>query len=218
MTFLNRKAFIVFFIQLISIMTNQELTYADQKALYQLVKILDSSYTTQASFEQISRDKEGNIFRKTDGNILLKNPGRFYWHLKAPDSQIIILNNKKLLIWDLDLDQVIVKNIDKSVNSLTAFLLEGNFKKVNQFYNVTLRKNKKNSIFTLEPREGDRKKGFQFTSIVLIFRQERICEIRINDIFKQSTQILFSSVRINQSIPEKKFNPIIPKGIDIIQD
>ena len=84
--------------------------------------------TISSNFTQDTYDKHGNVIEHSIGYLLLKKPNNFYWEILRPNEQIIVKNKIKLWIYDKDLDQVTIQNIEaiKQFNVLNL-LIDENF-------------------------------------------------------------------------------------------
>jgi len=71
---------------------------------------------------------QGAAFAQPDesrGTLLLQRPGKFRWDYMQPYKQQIVGDGQRLWIYDVDLEQVIVKPMDAALGDTPALLLSG---------------------------------------------------------------------------------------------
>src|SRR3990167_5239597 len=79
-----------------------------------LQKKLNTLQSMRANFTQVIYVKQREISH-SDGNMALQRPGHFRWQTKNPMAQIIVADGKKIWIYDVDLEQVTVKDQNKNL-------------------------------------------------------------------------------------------------------
>ena len=99
-----------------------------------------SNNTFQSHFEQIIRDEQGDMIDKMEGIISIEKPDNFRWHYKRPYEQIIIGNGVKLLSYDIDLNNITLRDYRNINNTAPIIMLKGdedsarNLKLINSYY------------------------------------------------------------------------------------
>ena len=99
-----------------------------------------SNNTFQSHFEQIIRDEQGEMIDKMEGIISIEKPDNFRWHYKRPYEQIIIGNGVKLLSYDIDLNNITLRDYRNINNTAPIIMLKGdedsarNLKLINSYY------------------------------------------------------------------------------------
>ena len=99
-----------------------------------------SNKTFQSHVEQIIRDEQGEIIDKMEGTISIEKPDNFRWHYKRPYEQIIIGNGVKLLSYDIDLNNITLRDYRSINNTAPIIMLKGdedsvrNLKLINSYY------------------------------------------------------------------------------------
>jgi outer membrane lipoprotein carrier protein len=72
------------------------------------------------------RRGQGSERRKeSNGTFSFQRPGKFRWTYERPIAQVIVGDGEKLWIYDKDLNQVIVRKLDRALGSTPAALLAG---------------------------------------------------------------------------------------------
>lgn len=181
----------------------------------ELAGLLESYQSYQADFIQIVVNQNGNNVQDTRGSLKAKRPGMFYWETSAPLSQFIVSNGDTVEVYDPDLEQVTIHNLDDRVQSTPALLLSGQVDNLEQTYRVTGRQIGDNTLeFTLEPRSPDS----LFTSLRLTFFKGELQEMRMQDSLGQVSILSFDDIRLNEPVAASAFTLEYPEGVDIIRD
>ena len=188
--------------------------HADSKDVARLTQLLEGSKTLSARFSQLTLDGTGTQLQETAGDMSLQRPGLFYWHTDAPQEQLMVSDGKKVSLWDPDLQQVTIKKLDVRLTQTPALLLSGDVSKINESFDITSKEAGEVVDFTLKPKTKDT----LFDSLRLSFRKGLINDMQLVDSVCQRTNILFTGVKANESIPASKFQFVTPKGADVIQE
>ena len=187
--------------------------HADAESVKRLGQLLGSD-TITARFSQLTLDGSGTQLQETAGQMSLQRPGLFYWHTDAPQEQLMVSDGKKVSLWDPDLEQVTIKNLDQRLTQTPALLLSGDVSKISQSFDISAKEAGGVIDFTLKPKTKDT----LFDSLRLSFRNGLVNDMQLIDSVGQRTNILFTGVKANEPIPASKFKFDIPKGADVIQE
>lgn len=188
--------------------------HADQKDVARLTQLLENSQTLTARFSQLTLDGSGTQLQETAGEMALQRPGLFNWHTDAPQEQLMVSDGKKVSLWDPDLEQVTIKNLDQRLTQTPALLLSGDVSKISQSFDISAKEAGDVIDFVLKPKTRDT----LFDSLRLSFRKGMINDMQLIDSVGQRTNILFMNVKANEPIAASKFKFDIPKGADVIQE
>ncbi|CAM3191293.1 outer membrane lipoprotein carrier protein LolA [Pseudomonas floridensis] len=188
--------------------------HADSKDVTRLTQLLENSRTLTARFSQLTLDGSGTQLQETSGEMALQRPGLFNWHTDAPQEQLMVSDGKKVSLWDPDLEQVTIKTLDQRLTQTPALLLSGDVSKISESFDITAKEAGGVIDFVLKPKTKDT----LFDSLRLSFRNGIINDMQLIDSVGQRTNILFTGVKANESIPASKFQFQIPKGADVIQE
>src|SRR5580698_5073340 len=96
-------------------------------------KLLDGVQSWSADFTQTIDDGHGKIVRSAAGKIYLQKPGKFRWDYSKPSAQTIVADGKDIWLYDQDLQQANVREMDVSLSSTPAVLLSGGATVSSQF-------------------------------------------------------------------------------------
>lgn len=183
----------------------------------ELSALLGHFSSIQANFTQQIMDGQGNIVQKSSGKMQLKRPGLFRWETKEPTAQLIIANDNDLWVYDPDLEQATVQDLQQVGGNAPAFLLSGSMKTILEKFEVSLESSKdQDKWFRLTPKQNKKQDLFQW--IDLHFNNGELAGMRFQDSLNQLTELKFSDIKLNKKIPEGRFvfNP--PEGVDVIRN
>jgi outer membrane lipoprotein carrier protein len=181
----------------------------------ELASLLEGYESYQADFIQIVVNENGNKVQETRGTLKAKRPGLFYWETSAPLSQFVVSNGETVEVYDPDLEQVTIHNLDERVQSTPALLLSGEVDNLEETYRVSGRKvGEHTREFTLEPKSPDS----LFTSLRLTFYKGELQEMRMQDSLSQISILSFDRIRVNEPVEASVFTLEYPEGVDIIRD
>lgn len=189
--------------------------HADQAASVQrLTGLLQKIETLTGRFSQLSLDGTGTQLQETSGEISLKRPGQFRWHTDEPMEQLLVSNGEKVWLYDPDLEQVTIQNLDQRLTHTPALLLSGDVSAISDNFEVSHQAAGEVVDFTLKPKSKDT----LFDSLRLSFRGGVINDMQMVDGVGQRTNILFQGVELNQPLNADLFTFEIPEGADVISE
>ncbi|QSP96556.1 outer membrane lipoprotein chaperone LolA [Marinobacter salinisoli] len=185
------------------------------EAASELAQTLKSYETYQADFIQIVADEYGNAVQETRGKLKAKRPGLFYWETSAPLAQFIVSDGETVEVYDPDLEQVTIHNLDERVQTTPALLLSGEVDNLEKTYKVSQRMvGDSRQEYMLEPRSPDS----LFVSLRLSFVNGELREMRMLDSLAQVSILSFDTIQLNESIDSSAFTLDYPEGVDVIRD
>lgn len=182
-------------------------------SVLQLIKLLTATSGMSAKFHQEAVNANGESLQQTQGNMKLQRPGKFYWHTQEPFEQKINSDGKRIWVYDIDLEQVSIQNVDPGLGQTPASLLSGEPDKVvHQFYVEGLQRAAGNWHFTLKPKEP----SSVFSSVELQFSGRKLVYMKLSDSLNQTTTVRFADVKLNPEFKQQAFMLQFPEGVDII--
>ncbi|MGM0571961.1 MAG: outer membrane lipoprotein chaperone LolA [Pseudomonadota bacterium] len=186
-----------------------------EDAAAELASMLESYESFQSSFIQIVVNENGNRVQESRGSLKAKRPGLFYWETSKPHSQFVVSDGDKVEVYDPDLEQVTVHNLDEKVSTTPALLLSGEVDNLDETYRVSMRSTGDDTReFTLEPRSEDS----LFVSLRLTFSGGELQEMRMQDSMSQLSVLSFEDIRLNEEVSDSAFVLEYPEGVDVIRD
>ena len=174
-----------------------------------LVKKIKNIESMDASFIQKTMDMKNHRVINSKGIVQIQKPNLFKWKTTSPNEQEIFSDGKRIWIYDIDLDQVLIKKISNDITELPyLILLSTNEKNINKSFIVT--KKDKNTYLLKNIDNGVLK------SIKIIFNNEdKLKSLHVLTYMNQLTKIFFydiSDAKSNKNI----ITLDLPKNIDVI--
>lgn len=190
--------------------------YADDptSSVLALKTFLTNTQSLQAKFEQVSIDDSDRPIQVSNGVFLLSRPGKFRWEYQKPFQQQIVSNGKKVWFYDVDLEQVTVKNQALSLGSAPAFLLSGSVDLEKSFVVEQLKQEGDIQSFKLVPKSEN--SGFQY--VLLSLEKQILKSMELSDHFGQLIRIRFSEMKTGVQLKDTDFIFIPPAGVDVFSD
>jgi len=179
-----------------------------------LTSLLSQADTLTGRFSQLSLDASGTQLQETSGELALKRPGQFRWHTDEPMEQLLVSNGEKVWLYDPDLQQVTIQQLDQRLTHTPALLLSGDVSTISENFEVSHKEVGDVIDFTLRPKARDT----LFDSLRLSFRGGVINDMQLIDSVGQRTNILFMGVKMNEPLKSGLFQFEIPEGADVISE
>lgn len=181
-------------------------------ALDELRRFTDELTSLRATFVQTVYDEDQQPLQETTGIAELERPGLFRWEYREPFEQLIVGDGERLWVYEADLRQAQVKDVDEALGQAPISLLTGAAPLDEEFETRDLGRREGLEWVGLRPKTQDT----EFTRIFLGFDENTIKVIELRDRFDQATQIIFDDVEMNPDIPAERFTFTPPDGVDVI--
>jgi outer membrane lipoprotein carrier protein len=183
-----------------------------------LTKLLLNIQTLQADFVQTIKDQKGKVLQQAQGHMALSRPGKFRWEVTSPNAQLVIANGSRLWIYDVDLEQVTIRNLSKATGQTPALLLSDSNLTLSKDFIVKQVANPVQLagyvIFRLTPKDSNN----LFESLKFTFIKNKIHEMQLQDKMGHTTLVTFQNVDIDKILQNSLFTLIPPKGVDVIDE
>jgi len=179
--------------------------------IQQLRNLLQPISSLSAQFKQQVTDADGFQLQQSEGLFQVAQPNNLRWIVEQPMPQQVISNGLTLWLYDPDLEQVIVKPFDASIESTPAILFSGDLTRLDSAYFI---RQLSPDVFQLTPDQG----GSLFSELQIIFVDQLPASISLTDSLGQVNRIAFSDVQLNPSLPAALFEFEIPGDIDVINN
>lgn len=187
---------------------------AGASSLESLKTFLSEVKSGRAHFRQLVLDKKMTTVQEASGTMLFSRPGKFRWVYEKPYEQLIVGDGAKLWMYDADLRQVTVKQMDRAIGSSPAALLAGSNEIERHFDLKDL--GKRGTLEWLEATPKDKESAFE--SVRMGFSGMGLEVMELRDHFGQTTVIRFSGLERNPKLAPDVFRFTPPKGADVIGD
>ncbi len=191
-------------------------TLSNQQAVTSLVTDLSAMKSLHATFSQSVNDARNASLQEVAGTMWIARPGLFRWDTNDPYPQQIISDSNVLWIYDLDLEQVTKRKLDKQVGNTPALLLSGDPAQLDQSFTITASRDDATSEirYDLVPKAKDA----LFELLRVHFRNGRLNDMFLRDNLGQTTRIQFQIKSYNEKIDPSIFSFVPPQGVDVIED
>ncbi len=172
------------------------------------VQSMQAEFTQTVSAQGFSdKDTSKGLFR-------LLRPGKFRWDYEQPYQQHIIADGNKLWVYDVDMDQVIVKPLNLVLGQTPAVLLSGTASLTDRFDIQDLPERSEQDLVWVQLRPKDSESSYE--KLLLGFNKENIQAMELVDNFGQITLLQFSNLQRNLKIDPKIFQFQPPPGVDVL--
>lgn len=170
--------------------------------------------TLRADFRQQVIDSRQQLIEDSTGQVVMQRPGRFRWDYQQPYARVIVSDGTQLWLYEPDLEQVIIRQLDAGIGDTPAALLTGK-QDVLERFNVS----KSWQADGLQwVRLVPKAKDADFAVVRLAFDGQKLVNLELDDRLGQQTQVRFSNIEINPQLSESSFRFDIPPGADVIDD
>ncbi|MCK7596832.1 outer membrane lipoprotein chaperone LolA [Microbulbifer sp. CAU 1566] len=184
---------------------------ASADASDELSRLLQPLGSISGNFRQTLKDQKGKTLQKSSGNFSVERPGKLRWQTGEPFPQLLVTDNKKLWLYDPDLEQVTIRPVDNRMKETPALLLGGKVEDIRGSFSV---ENKKGAYY-LTPKRA----SAPFKSMVIRFDGKGLpSAMTVRDGMGQTTDIQFNGLKANPKLSNSIFRFKPPKGTDIIRD
>ena len=172
----------------------------------------------KADFSQSIVSESKPSVEKSSGVLQMERPGKFRWDYSFPFKQQIVADGRKLWIYDIEMDQVIVKPLDLVLGNTPAVLLSGNADIAEKFEvsEITTTSDSEKGLFWMQLSPKQEETGFE--KLLLAFSGNDLRVMELKDAFGQVTRIKFSNLKQNPDIDPSVFRFVVPPGVDVIDD
>ncbi len=179
------------------------------QSLDALQAYFESVDTLKGGFVQETRDETDTVVESADGDFAISRPGRFDWRYEEPFEQRIVADGRWLYVYDVELDQVTVRGLDRVLGVGPAVLLSGDYANLEENFRM---KPGEDGWIELEPKGGD----WEFQNVRLRLVDGTPAVVEVEDGLGQTTRLELQELERNVDIdPERlRFSP--PEDADLI--
>ena len=185
---------------------------AQADGLEQLKSFHAATKSGKVAFRQVVAGKGSQGSRESTGTFSFQRPGKFRWAYETPYEQLIVGDGERLWVYDRDLNQVIVRSLDRALGSSPAALLAGDSALEKNFELADAGRAGGLDYIDARPRSPDT--GFEHVRIGFADNLPRIMELK--DAFGNVTTLTFTGFERNVAIDAARFRFVPPKGADVV--
>ena len=178
----------------------------------ELISLIDAFDQVTGRFAQTIVDASLQTLEESSGSLALQRP-KFRWQVETPFAQLIIADGAEMQIYDPDLAQLSLHDIDKNLGPTPLTILLGDTETLATEFIVSRSTNGAMQRFVLRPRS----QSALFLQVELIFQGRLLERLAIWDSAGQLTRIQFSEMQLTQGIEAERFELILPEGTDVIR-
>ncbi len=168
--------------------------------------------TFEARFGQTVLDESMAEIDDGQGTVWIQRPGLFRWNYVPPDAQEIVGDGENVWIYDIELEQVTVRNQTQTLGKSPAILLAGTGNLDENYTIEDIGTQGRFDWVNLIPKQQD--SGFQ--EVRVGFENNRLRLMELLDNLGQTTRIIFVDLKENLVIPPTTFNFSAPTWVDVI--
>ena len=186
---------------------------AQNGAAERLQAFLAQTRSLQAEFRQEILDASGQLIEESEGVVSLSRPGKFRWEYREPYQQQVIGDGSEVWIYDADLDQATVSDMEAGLGATPALLLYADRTLEEAFDVRSLTEEGSLQWVELLPRAEE--STFTFIRIGLGPEGPRVMEL--GDTFDQHIRIAFGRLEIDVRFDDGHFRFVPPSGVDVFR-
>jgi outer membrane lipoprotein carrier protein len=201
------KKILMVFLMLVSV-------NAQAAGLERMKNYFQKTQTAEADFLQKVFDKQGHKTQEVTGRMKLQKPNKFRWDYNAPYVQVIVGDGEKVWLFDPELNQVTVRQFNKTLGSTPAALLAGGKEMEKSFDIKNLSRKGDLEWVIATPKLNET--GFE--RVLLGFKQDALVEMELYDSFGNQTIIQFNQLERNKKIPAEAFKFSPPLNADVLKE
>lgn len=188
-----------------------------KEAIDELTHLLQDTHTFSADFQQHIKDKKGIMVSESSGVVKISRPGKFYWKIEHPEPVLVVADGKVLWHYDIELEQVTKKDLNKALANSPAALLAGstnvlkhNFKA--KYAELASCHSDNDTCIVLTSIEKDP----LFNEIKIAFKDKKLIAMEMSDPLGQTIWTKYNKVSLNGEVNANIFKFIPPKNTDVI--
>lgn len=186
---------------------------AHAAATDRLKSFIADTHSAQANFTQEVQDKNGKRLQSASGTMQFVRPGKFRWVYQKPYEQLIVGDGKKFWMYDIDLNQVTVKQLDAALGSSPAALLSGSNEIEHDFELVDIEDRNELEWLQAIPKSSES----SFEKILMAFNaKSELVVMELHDAFGHHTVLRFTRLKNNPTLAAQLFTFVPPKGADVL--
>lgn len=179
-----------------------------------LVQAVEAKYSKvqamQADFVQVSKNEMFGETKET-GQLTLKRPKQMFWNFTGGEKKQFVTDGKTMWVYSAESNQVI-RYDDISQASSTADSLLSSLDSLDEVFQVTVVPDSAGHTLDLAPKkQGNVKKLHLELSPDLLVEK-----VVITDSFDSVTELQFSDVKLNVTVPDSMFQFQVPAGAEVI--
>lgn len=183
-----------------------------EAALDSFIKRLEVVSSMETHFEQVTLDQSGEVLQSLSGMLTVARPGKMRWQTEPPYEQLVVSDGELVWVYDMDLEQVTIRQLEAKLQDTPALLLSGNTSEIAANYQVSHPDAAGVDRYLLKPLDHSQ----LFEALEFDYKGDKLAFMRIFDAAGQITEIRFSELSLNPDLDDQAFYFIVPEGVDVI--
>jgi len=179
----------------------------------ELHAFLDGAKNGRATFKQTVVARNARAPQTSSGTFAFQRPGKFRWSYEKPFEQLVVGDGAKVWVYDKDLNQVIVRQLDAALGATPAALLAGDNALERNFTLVDGGTADGLAWVEATPKAAES----TFTKVRIGFRGALPRAMELTDAFGQTTRLAFDAFEKNVGLGADLFRFTPPAGADVVQ-
>lgn len=185
---------------------------ADNAQIAKLEQFIQNLESFEASFEQTLYGGNSEALKSSTGTIAVKRPARFVWTYSTPEPQLIVGDGMRIWLYDQDLEQVTVNDMDERINGTPLQLLMSAAPLSDAFSIESLGQSDGIDWFALTPLT----QASDFEEVFIGLKDNSLAAMELRDNFGQATQIRLNDFNRDVQLDDSLFVFEVPEGVDVI--
>lgn len=190
-----------------------------------LLQQLEQIASLQVDFSQTLFSRDDETLQSNNGKFVVVDDGRFYWETYEPYPQQVVSDGTTLWIYDPDLEQLTVRQVEASGHDSPIMLFGAGRSDFLDQFEISLaaagdEKTAENDsmpmTFVLRPKDAGA--SGVFNEITIYFEKTLPVKLLISDSLLQKTSLQFSDIRLNNDIDASLFSFVAPEGVDVLYE
>ena len=182
------------------------------EALEEFTSRLTSLNSMETEFSQVTMDQNGEVLQSLSGTLSVQRPGKMRWQTHPPYEQLVVSDGESVWVYDMDLEQVTIRNLESKLQETPALLLSGDVSNISDSYTAT-REEAGNAVrYRLKPLDASQ----LFEALEFDYVNDEVEFMRIFDAAGQITEIRFTAQQVNPELDPAAFNFVAPDDVDVI--
>ena len=173
------------------------------------LKTLDSMST---EFSQVTMDQNGEVLQSLSGTLSVQRPGKMRWQTNPPYEQLVVSDGSSVWVYDMDLEQVTIRNLEAKLQETPALLLSGDVSNIADSYSASKEQVGDVVRYRLKPLDASQ----LFEALKFDYADDEVEFMRIFDAAGQITEIRFTSQETNTEFDPAAFTFAVPDDVDVI--
>ena len=182
------------------------------EALEEFTSRLTSLNSMETEFSQVTMDQNGEVLQSLSGTLSVQRPGKMRWQTNPPYEQLVVSDGESVWVYDMDLEQVTIRNLESKLQETPALLLSGDVSNISDSYTATREQAGKAVRYRLRPQDASQ----LFEALEFDYVNDEVEFMRIFDAAGQITEIRFTGQRVNPELDPAAFTFVAPDDVDVI--